>query len=458
MLAERIGYTFVDPELLARSMAHRSWCAEHPGTISNERLEFLGDAVLGWVVADLAFRRFLDLPEGALTGVRKGVVNALALADVAEELDLGSFLLLGAVRTPPAAARSRRSCPTRWRPCSARCTSTVVRRPPTTSIERLIGPRLAETAANLDHLDHKSRLQEQVAVDGGSPPEYVDARRGSRPRQAVLRRRRRRRRRDRAGHGAIEEGGRAGRGGRRLRPARRRPCLSSPRSRRSVAGSPSGSSAGPSSGSRSVASARCGGRRASRSIDGLTGTTILDADRRGKYLLLPLDTGDELMVHLRMSGQLLLAPAGAERAAAHPRRARACPASRAEELWFVDPRTFGEVVVFDPDHVDVELPELAKMGIDPLARRPRRRSRCRPILAGRRTRLKPLLLDQHVIAGIGNIYADEILHAAKLHPERIAGSAAAAGGRAVARRAARHPRRRRSAPAAPRSATPSTST
>ena len=45
-------------------------------------------------------------------------------------------------------------------------------------------------------------------------------------------------------------------------------------------------------------------------IDGLTGATILEADRRGKYLLLPLDTGDELMVHLRMSGQLLLAPAG----------------------------------------------------------------------------------------------------------------------------------------------------
>ena len=95
MLAARIGYQFADPELLARSMAHRSWCAEHPGTISNERLEFLGDAVLGWVVADLAFRRFAELPEGALTGVRKGVVNALALADVAEELDLGSFLLLG---------------------------------------------------------------------------------------------------------------------------------------------------------------------------------------------------------------------------------------------------------------------------------------------------------------------------------------------------------------------------
>ena len=76
-------------------MAHRSWCAEHPGTLSNERLEFLGDAVLGWVVADLAYHRYSDLPEGALTGVRKGVVNALALADVAVGLELGQHLLLG---------------------------------------------------------------------------------------------------------------------------------------------------------------------------------------------------------------------------------------------------------------------------------------------------------------------------------------------------------------------------
>ena len=56
-------------------------------------------------------------------------------------------------------------------------------------------------------------------------------------------------------------------------------------------------------------------------IDGLTGARILQADRRGKYLLLPLDTGDTLMVHLRMSGQLLLAPAGTDRPRAPPRRA-----------------------------------------------------------------------------------------------------------------------------------------
>jgi formamidopyrimidine-DNA glycosylase len=79
------------------------------------------------------------------------------------------------------------------------------------------------------------------------------------------------------------------------------------------------------------------------------------------------------------------------------------------------------MVVFDPDHVDVELPELARLGVDPLADGLDAVT-LGAILAGRRTRLKPLLLDQHVIAGVGNIYADEILHGAKLHPDRAAGS------------------------------------
>ncbi len=163
-------------------------------------------------------------------------------------------------------------------------------------------------------------------------------------------------------------------------------------------------------------------RRTSRQevVDGLTGATFLAAGRRGKYLLCPLDTGDTMMVHLRMSGQLLLAEAGAPRPP-HTHVAMTLSGDPAQELWFVDPRTFGEVVVFDPDHVDVELPELANLGLDPLA------DGVDPItlqavLAGRRSRLKPLLLDQHVLAGIGNIYADEILHAARLHPERQAGS------------------------------------
>jgi ribonuclease III len=153
-------------------MAHRSWCAEHPGTLSNERLEFLGDAVLGWVVADLAFRRFSELPEGALTGVRKGVVNALALAHVAEELELGGFLLLGRGEDA-AGGREKPSILSDALEAVFGAVYVDGGSPAAYDvIERLIGPRLAEIAANLDHLDHKSRLQEQVAMDG-SAPEYL---------------------------------------------------------------------------------------------------------------------------------------------------------------------------------------------------------------------------------------------------------------------------------------------
>ena len=158
-------------------------------------------------------------------------------------------------------------------------------------------------------------------------------------------------------------------------------------------------------------------RRTSRQavIDGLTDTTILAANRRGKYLLLPLDSGDEVMIHLRMSGQVLVAAAGADRP---PHTHVVMHLDDGNEMWFVDPRTFGEVVVFDPDHVDVEIPDLAKLGPDPIADEITLRD-FRRILRRRHRQIKPLLLDQHVIAGIGNIYADEILHEARLRPDRL---------------------------------------
>jgi len=155
-------------------------------------------------------------------------------------------------------------------------------------------------------------------------------------------------------------------------------------------------------------------------IDGLRDATMVTAERRGKYLLCPLDTGDTAMFHLRMSGQLLLAADGAPRPA-HTHVVMSLDGAPAEHLLFVDPRTFGEVVVFDPEHVGVELPEVARLGVDPLADGLDPEV-LRLLLDGRRTALKPLLLDQHVIAGIGNIYADEILHAARLHPARTARS------------------------------------
>ena len=155
-------------------------------------------------------------------------------------------------------------------------------------------------------------------------------------------------------------------------------------------------------------------------VDGLTGTTITAANRRGKYLLCPLDTGDELMFHLRMSGRLLVAAAGTERPP-HTHVVMHLDGSPAEELWFVDPRTFGEVVVFDPEHAATEVPELARLGVDPLVD-DFTRARLGALLRARHRQLKPLLLDQHVIAGIGNIYADESLHRAKLRWDRASDS------------------------------------
>jgi len=160
-------------------------------------------------------------------------------------------------------------------------------------------------------------------------------------------------------------------------------------------------------------------RRTSRQalIDGLTGATVLDTRRRGKYLLLGLDTGDDVMIHLRMSGRVLLHHPSEPRPA-HTHVAALLAGAPELELRFVDPRTFGEVVVFDPVNVAVELPDLARLGVDPITDG-MDRSLLRHIVLGRRRQLKALLLDQHVIAGIGNIYCDEILHAARVRPDRL---------------------------------------
>jgi ribonuclease III len=85
----------VSDELLHLALIHRSYAYEQGGIPHNERLEFLGDSVLGIVVTDELYRRFPDLAEGQLAKIRAAVVNARALADVARAIGLGSFILLG---------------------------------------------------------------------------------------------------------------------------------------------------------------------------------------------------------------------------------------------------------------------------------------------------------------------------------------------------------------------------
>jgi formamidopyrimidine-DNA glycosylase len=145
-------------------------------------------------------------------------------------------------------------------------------------------------------------------------------------------------------------------------------------------------------------------------VHGLTGTTMTAARRRGKYILCDLDSGDAVMIHLRMSGRVLVEPIGTQRPPhTHVVLQLAPRDGLHEEMWFVDPRTFGEVVVYDPRLEAEVLPELTKLGPDPISDR-FDGGVLAERLSGRRGAIKPLLLNQHVVAGVGNIYADEVLH------------------------------------------------
>ncbi|MDQ6650006.1 MAG: ribonuclease III [Actinomycetota bacterium] len=93
-MAEALGVA-IDSQLLLRALTHRSYAYEHGGLPTNERLEFLGDSVLGLVVTDALYRTHPDLPEGQLAKLRASVVNMKALADVAREIGVGQWLRLG---------------------------------------------------------------------------------------------------------------------------------------------------------------------------------------------------------------------------------------------------------------------------------------------------------------------------------------------------------------------------
>lgn len=92
---ERVLSVAMDVAILERALTHRSYAYENGGLPTNERLEFLGDSVLGLVVTDTLYRNHPDLPEGQLAKLRAAVVNMRALADVARTLGLGRFLRLG---------------------------------------------------------------------------------------------------------------------------------------------------------------------------------------------------------------------------------------------------------------------------------------------------------------------------------------------------------------------------
>lgn len=145
-------------------------------------------------------------------------------------------------------------------------------------------------------------------------------------------------------------------------------------------------------------------------VAALGGRRVVAVRRRGKYLWMPLDTGDALLVHLGMSGQLRVAVPS--RPAEEHVRVRFGFVDDGPQLYFVDQRTFGNLAV-DPGGADLPAP-IAHIAADPLesAFDPAGFSRA---LRRRRTGVKRALLDQSLVSGIGNIYADEALWRARLH-------------------------------------------
>jgi len=147
----------------------------------------------------------------------------------------------------------------------------------------------------------------------------------------------------------------------------------------------------------------------------LEGRKVVAVRRAGKYLLLDLDGSDVLVIHLGMSGQLLRAKNAKEPLDRHTHVV--VTFTQGGQLRFVDPRTFGEMFVASLDGLTEQVPDLAHLGFDPLED-VMSWDRFGRLLAQRRVALKTLLMDQKFVAGIGNIYSDEILFAAGLRYDR----------------------------------------
>jgi len=144
-------------------MRHRSWCAENPGGPSNERLEFLGDAVLGAVVAEELYRSFPTADEGWLSRARATVVRATTLAETAEALDLGATIRLGkgeettgGREKPSILADALEAVIGAVHLDGGRDASRAV-------VMHLLGDRIRTASGEPGHLDDKSRLQEHVS-------------------------------------------------------------------------------------------------------------------------------------------------------------------------------------------------------------------------------------------------------------------------------------------------------
>ncbi|MGO0576879.1 ribonuclease III [Ornithinimicrobium panacihumi] len=170
-LAEVVGGP-CDEALLLRALTHRSFSYENDGLPHNERLEFLGDAVLGLVVTDTLFTAHPDLPEGRLAKLRAAVVNSRALAEVARVLELGDYVRLGKGEEATG-GRDKNSILADTMEAVIGCVYLSVGLPAATAlVHHLLDPLMHRSASLGAALDWKTSLQEVAAQGDLGAPEY----------------------------------------------------------------------------------------------------------------------------------------------------------------------------------------------------------------------------------------------------------------------------------------------
>ena len=171
--ASVVGHNFSNIEFLRAALVHRSWHAEHGGDVTNERLEFLGDAVLGWVVADLAYHRLVQDPEGRLTDLRRSVVNMNALADLARDMGIGEFLLLGRGEDAAGGRDKSSILADAFEAIIGAVYLDAGYSAAFAYVQSHLAQSIEDAIPNLDSFDTKTRLQELCARTGQQAPVYA---------------------------------------------------------------------------------------------------------------------------------------------------------------------------------------------------------------------------------------------------------------------------------------------
>ncbi len=171
-LCRAVGYRFDDDTLLTHALTHRSWCAEHVGEPSNERLEFLGDAILGVTITEKLFQDAPDMSEGGLAMARAEVVSTTSLANAARKIGVGNHVRLGRGEASSGGAEKESILADAMEAIIAAVYLDGGSDVAAMMISDLLGDTVENALLAPGEKDFKTRLQERASELGFAGPEY----------------------------------------------------------------------------------------------------------------------------------------------------------------------------------------------------------------------------------------------------------------------------------------------